>query len=450
MSIFKSLRRDQKETIGLLQVGTFLEYFDLMLYVHMAVLLNEIFFPPSDPSSAALISASAFCATYVFRPIGAVIFGWIGDNIGRKTTVILTTFMMSISCVIMANLPTYADIGIAAGWIMMSCRILQGMSSMGEIMGAEIYITEMTKPPLQYPATALVAFASTIGTTVALGVATLVTQYEMNWRIAFWVGAGVAVVGSLARTRLRETPEFVSARRVLRRSVEMRGYPQEILKQKGKKIKEIVEQEKVNAITILACFCAYCGWPLTFYMTFMGFNPFLKEYGYSSQDIIFHNFLLSTFIILMYGIYVALSYRIHPLKILKVKGWCFFVFSLFLPFFVMKAQTSFDITCIQVALVFLNLSVTPAEASFIKHFPILRRFRSVSMVYAVTRAIMCMITSFGLVLLTQWFGHYGLWIAVPVGIAYLWGIHYFQHLEKFTLNRETDDVIFERAMNLVY
>ena len=80
--MFSSLRREQKEVIGLLQVGTFLEYFDLMLYVHMAVLLNDLFFPKYDSHTAALLTAFAFCSTYVLRPFGALLFGYIGDHIG--------------------------------------------------------------------------------------------------------------------------------------------------------------------------------------------------------------------------------------------------------------------------------------------------------------------------------------------------------------------------------
>ncbi len=96
MAVFSSLSRQQKEAVGLLQIGTFLEYFDLMLYVHMAVLLNELFFPKTDPHTAALLSAFAFCSTYVLRPFGALIFGWIGDNIGRKSTVVITTIMGTV------------------------------------------------------------------------------------------------------------------------------------------------------------------------------------------------------------------------------------------------------------------------------------------------------------------------------------------------------------------
>lgn len=76
MSLFSALKKDQKEAVGLLQVGTFLEYFDLMIYVHMAVLLNELFFPKTDPYTASLLAAFAFCSTWVLRPFGALIF-WL-------------------------------------------------------------------------------------------------------------------------------------------------------------------------------------------------------------------------------------------------------------------------------------------------------------------------------------------------------------------------------------
>ena len=106
MGIYASLKPEQKEAVGLLPIGTFLEYFDLMLYVHMAVVLNDVFFPKSDPYTHSILAAFAFCSTYVLRPFGALLFGYIGDNMGRKATIIITTLMMSISCVVMALLPT--------------------------------------------------------------------------------------------------------------------------------------------------------------------------------------------------------------------------------------------------------------------------------------------------------------------------------------------------------
>ncbi len=321
MKIFSSLSREQKEAVGLLQVGTFLEYFDLMLYIHMAVLLNELFFPKTDPHTAALLTAFAFCSTYVLRPFGALLFGWIGDSIGRKTTVIITTMMMAVSCMIMANLPTYAQIGVAASWLVTGCRIMQGLSSMGEIMGAEIYLTELTKPPAQYPAVAFIGIASYVGTTAALAISLLVTHCGFNWRLAFWMGAGIAVVGSVARTRLRETPDFVDARKRMKNVIEGAsrdgdGAVAELLKSTN-----AIWKEKIEKKTFWAYLVSYCGWPLSFYLAYMYFNQLLKtDYGYTAEKVIMHNFLLSVISLIVLIILGRCSYKIHPIKILKLRG----------------------------------------------------------------------------------------------------------------------------------
>ena len=212
----QKITKEQKQAIGLLSIGTFLEYFDLMLYVHMAVLLNELFFPKTDPFVASLLGAFTFCSTYVFRPIGALIFGYIGDNIGRKVTVILTTFMMAGSCLVMSILPTYAEIGIYASCGMILCRIIQGMSAMGEGIGAEIYLTEITKPPIQYVVVSFISIFAGIGATMALAFASFTTSHGLNWRYAFGFGMIIALIGSLARQKLREPSARRSRRRRLR------------------------------------------------------------------------------------------------------------------------------------------------------------------------------------------------------------------------------------------
>jgi MFS family permease len=195
----RSLTREQKEAVGLLSIGTLLEYFDLMLYVHMAVLLNELFFPKTDPFTASLLSAFAFCSTFVFRPFGALIFGYMGDTMGRRITVVITTIMMAISCIIMAISPTYAEIGITASVIITLCRIIQGLSSMGEVIGAELYVAETIQKPYRYFYVSIIPTLATTGGMLALAVATFVTQYTFNWRYAFWAGAIIALIGTIAK-----------------------------------------------------------------------------------------------------------------------------------------------------------------------------------------------------------------------------------------------------------
>jgi MFS transporter, MHS family, proline/betaine transporter len=333
MGMFSSLNREQKEAIGLLQIGTFLEYFDLMLYIHMAVLLNEIFFPKTDPHTTSLLAALALCSSLAFRPLGALFFGWIGDHIGRKPTIIITTAMMAVSCLVMANLPTYAQIGMSAAWIVTICRIAQGISSMGEVIGAQIYLTETIKIPARYPATAFLGVSSTLGGFIALGVAYGVLHSNLNWRIAFWVGTSIAIVGAVARIRLRETPAFLQIKRKeLKKGIE--EWNVELDPVRGEVLNKYWKEPRNNK-TLLSYFCIACGTPLCFYLAYIYFNPILKEnFGYGSEDIIKHNFFLAS-ISLLASIFVSLlSARIHPLRIVKIRGVLALLLMVLLPFLI--------------------------------------------------------------------------------------------------------------------
>ncbi|XVN42285.1 MAG: MFS transporter [Candidatus Rickettsia vulgarisii] len=424
---FSALTKEQKEAVGLLSIGTFLEYFDLMLYVHMAVLLNELFFPKADPHTTAIYSATAFCATFVFRPIGALVIGWIGDNIGRKSTVIITTSMMAISCIIMANLPTYAQIGITATWIMTICRIAQGMSSMGEIMGAQLYLTETTKPPVQYPVVSLVDAFGSIGSTSALCIASIVTSFGFSWRTAFWIGAAIAMVGAVARTTLRETPEFADAKRQVKKILDNVNTNKKILKD------DPIYQEKTSKKTAIALFLMDCSWPLTFYFAFIHCGNILKNsFGYSAEQVIYHNFLVSigTFVYMLFITY--LSYKIYPLKILKVKIIIMVIFSTICPYLLDHViVTPFYLMLFQLFILMFGPSKTPAFPIILKNFPVFKRFTFSSFSYALSRAIIYIITAFGIVYFIEYFGNLGIIIImIPIYVGYSYGLRHFEQLER--------------------
>ncbi len=423
MGFFSSLTRQQKEAAGLLQIGTFLECFDLMLYVHMAVLLNDLFFPKTDPFTASLLSAFAFCSTFVLRPFGALLFGYIGDTFGRKMTVVLTTSLMAVSCIIMANLPTYAEIGIMAAWGVTLCRMLQGISSLGEIISAEVYLTESTKPPVRYPVVAAVDLFARFGSMAALGVASLVMSFTFNWRVAFWIGAGIAMVGSIARTRLRETPEFLKMKQ-----------------ERENKIKKglMVVQEKVDKKTLFALLFVFSLSPISFYFSYVHCAHLLKEiFGYTAQQVIHQNLLVSILQACTSSVLVFLSYKIYPLKIVKFNLWCACLLILICPFILTNLETPFQLFWIQAG-ISVFASGLPAFAVFFAHFPVLKRVTSVSLMYAISGALMFISTSFGLVYLTAWFGNFGLWvIMVPVMAAFTWAIYHFEKLDKHNLKKST-------------
>ena len=410
MTIFKDLKRHQKEAIGLLQIGTFLEYFDLMLYVHMAVLLNDLFFPKTDQHTAALLSAFAFCSTYVFRPIGALLFGYIGDHIGRKAAIIISTSMMAVSCFFMSILPTYAEIGIFASIAMIICRVLQSFSATGEVIGAEIYLSEILPPPASYQLVSWVSELCTLGSLFALLAASLILKCNASWRAMFVFGGMIAFSGAVARRKLRETPAF--------------------LKSQAKKNKIELRTAEVCKKTSLAYFCIYSGFPLCFYLIFIYCSDILKHsLKYTALQIINHNLLLTIASFLVGISLIFLTKKIHPLKILKVRAVLSSVVLFIMP--LLPLTNIYALTSAQVLLTIFALGTLPAIPIFFKHFPVRNRFTYSSMLYAISRAFMYVITSFGLVYLTEILGYYGLWlIMLPVSIGFLWGVNHFEKLEE--------------------
>lgn len=429
------LNRDQGESVALLSIGTFLEYFDLMIYIHMAVLLNELFFPQTDRHTASLLTAFAFCSTYLLRPIGALIFGYIGDHIGRKVTVVITTTMMSFSCLVMANLPTYSQIGITAAWVVSLCRIIQGMSSMGEISGAQLYLSETLQPPARYSAVALLAFAVSLGTAASLGLASFVTSFGLNWRLAFWVGATIAIVGAVARTKLRETPEFADAKRRIKNILDEKDINQKKLKQ------DLIKREKVNYKTSLALFLMDCMWPLCFYFAYVYCGGLLKtSFFLASEEIIHQNFIVSLVQIASLLLFVFLSHKVYPLAILKFKLIISFLIISTCPYWLDHITEPIYLLILQSSIIFFAADAAPATSIFYKYFPVFRRFTYISFTYAMSRASTYVVTSFGLVYLTEAFGNWGiLIIMLPVCIGYMIGLRHFEKLDE--INRRQNKSI---------
>lgn len=423
------LTKNQKEAIVLLLIGTFLEYFDLMLYVHMAVLLNEVFFPKVDPYTKSLISAFTFCSIYLLRPIGALIFGYIGDVMGRKKTVIITSMLMALSCICMAILPTYEQIGILASLGVTVCRAIQSISSQSEIIGAEIYLAEIMQPPARYAAVALTSFSASLGGVVALVLAIIISTLGLPWRIAFWIGALIALIGFSARVRLRETPEFVN----LKLRIE------KIIKQ-SKNIKKNniftsthpLWQEKVNFKTGLAYFIISCGYPACFYLSYIYCGNILQNnFGYTSAQVIEQNLVVALFQSISFLCYALCSYKINPLKILNFRVWIFIPILLIYPWLLVEFTSAKQVLIFQCMVIVFGIMDCPGAGLFIEHFPIARRFTSLGLMYAFSRMIIYIITSFGFVYLTKWFSNQGVFLLLMlITLGFIWSIRHFQKLEN--------------------
>ena len=375
-----------------------------------------------------MIQAFTFCSTYFFRPLGALIFGWLGDQIGRKSTVVISIFIVAMTCLTIAILPTYEQIGITAAYILIICRITQGMACTGESTGAELYLTETTKPPIQYTLVAMMTVFTAVGTMVALGVATLITSFQLNWRIIFLFGAGIALVGSVARTALKETPEFADAKRRIKRTLEQMHHesPNLLLSD------SYIVQEKVKVQTMLAYFFIQCTRPICFYFAYIHCGNILRDtFGFTPEQVISHNFIIS--IIDLFGLIILalLSYKIYPLKILKIKLIVFCGFLLCSPFLLSNVTSPLHLGLVQSFAVFFAFDDMPGGAILYKYFPVFKRFTYASILHALARAFMYVVVSFGLVYLNKYFGSYALLIiSFPLSIGFAYGLSHFEKLER--------------------
>ncbi|WP_341789929.1 MFS transporter [Rickettsia endosymbiont of Polydrusus tereticollis] len=190
--------------------------------------------------------------------------------------------------------------------------------------------------------------------------------------------------------------------------------------------------EKVNKKTALALFLLNCAWPICFYFVYVHCNSILKNsFNYNSEQVINHNFIVSLIELAKFFVLLYLSYKIHPLKILKVTGTIFLIFVLICPYLlVFWIKTPLHLLFIQSFLVIFAPGVTPAMAIFFKHLPIFKRFTYSTFMYATARALTYAITSFGMIYLIKLFSHWGLlFIMLPIAIGYIFGVNHFKKLE---------------------
>lgn len=430
------LKTHGKKVVALLSFGTFFEYLDLMLYVHMGVLLNELFFESTNPQSVALLSALGIFLTFAGRPIGAYLFGFVGDNFGRITVLYITTILMAISCLTMAWLPTYAQIGFTASIIMTLCRLIQSISSVGEVTSCDLYLIETTAPPIQYPIAGITDVFGALGGTVALGVASLVTMYGFNWRWAFLFGFGIAFIGFYARKTLLETSEFSNVQTKINLIIEKFNVS---YKEAKRIVTEETQKYTSSKKVSLALFVIQCVFPLYYYFAYVYCGDLLKSiFNYSSVEVIHNNFILSFAALFVTIAIYWISYWVNPLKILKIQLAFSSILVLALPYLLENITKPYHLITIQYLIIIFAIHGMPAFPIFYKYIPVLQRFKVAGLQYSLGRAVMFGITSFGLLYLTKWFGNLGIFgLFVVTLLSYTWALFYFNKLEKESNNSKT-------------
>lgn len=196
--------------------GTFLEWYDFLTFATLAVVFAPLFFPSSDPNAALLASLATFGVGMVVRPIGAAVFGSMGDRIGRKPVFMITIALMGFATFSVGFLPSYAQIGIWAPILLVTLRLMQGLSAGGEIGGSAVYLTEHAGNEYRGFKTSFLQLMGPLGILFSTLQIALLRYYLTNeeflawgWRVPFWISIVLLIIAFKARMALEETPVFL-------------------------------------------------------------------------------------------------------------------------------------------------------------------------------------------------------------------------------------------------
>ena len=253
-------------------VGNCVEWFDFATYAFLATYIAAVFFPADDQTSALLNTFAIFAVSFFTRPLGGLVFGPMGDRIGRQRVLATVIILMSVSTALIGILPSYAQIGFAAPLLLLLLRCLQGFSTGGEYGGAATFLAEYAPDRRRGFTVSWLLFSTLIGFLLGSALATFLAATlsdaamgSWGWRIPFLVALPLGLVGLYIRLRLEDTPEF----RALEESGEVSTSPfMETLRDNWKPILQIAGLVVVHNVGFYIVFT----YMSTYFPTYLGFS----------------------------------------------------------------------------------------------------------------------------------------------------------------------------------
>ncbi|WP_213296359.1 glycine betaine/L-proline transporter ProP [Paraburkholderia sacchari] len=204
-----------KRAVGAMALGNAMEWFDFGVYSYIAVTLGQVFFPSSNPSAQLIATFGTFAAAFLVRPIGGMVFGPLGDRIGRQRVLAMTMILMACGTFAIGLIPSYNSIGIAAPILLLVARLIQGFSTGGEYGGAATFIAEFAPDKRRGFMGSFLEFGTLIGYVLGAGTVAALTAMlsheqllDWGWRVPFMIAGPLGLVGLYIRTKLEETPAF--------------------------------------------------------------------------------------------------------------------------------------------------------------------------------------------------------------------------------------------------
>lgn len=356
--------------------GIVLESYTNALYGFFAVSLSTLFFPPGLFVSPIIASFGTFAAGFALRPVGGILFGYIGDRFGRRLSLQLTILLTAIPTIIIGILPSYETIGLMAPIILFVCRLLQGVSIASDYTGVIIYVAEQRGVRNHTLLMCFLVACGFLGALLGILISYLLT-YGMSpvwgWRLSFVIGGLISLVVYYLRLGMRESPLF-----------------EEYERETAKKVNPLVAVIKEDKRKLLACSIFGGANLVPIYLATVYLNAELKErLDYSTTDILYNNFWILFVGAAMVLISSKLISRFGETLVMKSCLFYYVLFSIPMYVWALTISTEFSLVMLQLFIIIGDGPQIAALAIYLpKLFPPSRRYSGIGVSYALGQAIL--------------------------------------------------------------
>ena len=359
-------------------IGNVLEWFDYGIYGTLAPVISVIFFPSKDPIVGLLLTFIVFGVGFVMRPLGAILFGYIGDKYGRKLALTWTIFIMAFSTFFIGLIPSYETIGIIAPILLTLCRLLQGVSTGGEWGGSTAFIVEYANEnrrgfygSFQQVSTIGGLMLGSLTGVLLTNILTTAELQSWGWRIPFILGISLGAVGYYMRTKLEDTPAFVE------------------VEEKHEVVQDPLKTAiKSNYIGIIKAMGMTFIWTVSFYILLAFMPTYINKILKLPLNVsLLSNFFSYILLLLFMPLMGHLSDKIGRRPVLLASCFGFLIFTY--PLFVFISDGNFyKLVMAQIILgVFLSMFSGPGVAFIAEIFPTKVRCSTLSIGYNIMVAL---------------------------------------------------------------
>lgn len=357
-------------TVVTSMVGNLFEFYDFILFAYFAPILGKLFFPSADETTELIKAFGVFAVGFFVRPLGGIVFGHIGDKVGRKQALVLAIILMAIPTAVIGLLPTYEEIGISASILLVVMRMLQGFSMGGNYGGSITFTTEHSDPKHRGLVGSFAITSCLVGILLGSATATLfsyiLSEHDLNtwgWRVPFLLGIMICFVGYYLRTKIPESPEYTE----IQKSGSVSEHPV---------IQVFSEHWKTLTVVVLAIMLH----DLSFYMLFTYMPTFMTKHLHLAEDVAFTINTINLFLVCVFTVLGAwLSDKIGR-KPVMTGAALIFIFGT-IPLFSMITSTSNMMTIFWAQLVFAVAAggyFGPTAAMMVEAFPTAIRFSAIA------------------------------------------------------------------------